>query len=608
MEEAFKRGNHKSAELKVSFMTDALKKEIRKGWNLVLPGDCYSEVPELVLNPMGVVTHLVITDTGEFVPKDRLTHDLSFPGKVSGESINSRVNKGNLEPCMFSFVFSRIIHYIVALRAKYPDSRIWIRKEDIKSAFRRLHMNARTAFRSAVRVNLDGNWYILISLRMPFGGAPCPSEFAVAADLMADTINDLLADTKWDHKKVYSDKVHAIPDPVPLDDNITYAQSRDMSVYIPLAKHGKTDVYVDDLITIGHDEDENIDRITKAPITVIDAIADNHIPHKSIPRDDLVAEEKTKAERAAEEVKVCLGWILDTRRLLVRLPDHKNIGWKSQIQEMLDSKSVGWKDLASILGRLENVAQVLVVLGHFLSNIRHLEILASEKGHNVRLNQRVREDLKLAQKFLNQANEGVSMNLLTFRKPDIFYICDASEYGLGGFSSHGRAWTYTIPEYLRNRAHINLLEYMAQIISLWIDIIEGRVMREDCILAIGDNTSAMGWLRRSNFRQKDESDTSWSVKQQLGRHLASLTLSSGICLYKQWLQGSHNQVADSLSRDNYYLSPSTHKKNCNLLSPSSFPRISGSNQFPKKSPLSFHQCCFNCQKLSYSPRHQNQAS
>ena len=71
------------------------------------------------------------------------------------------------------------------------------------------------------------------------------------------------------------------------------------------------------------------------------------------------------------------------------------------------------------------------------------------------------------------------------------------------------------------------------------------------MLAMGDNTSAMGWLRRSNFRQKDDSDVSWNVKQQLGRHFASLTLSSDICLYKQWLKGSDNQVADSLSRDSY---------------------------------------------------------
>ena len=57
----------------------------------------------------------------------------------------------------------------------------------------------------------------------------------------------------------------------------------------------------------------------------------------------------------------------------------------------------------------------------------------------------------------------------------------------------------------------------------------------------------MGWLRRSNFRQKDESDKSWIVKQQLGRHLVTLTLNADITLYKQWLKGSDNQVADSLS-------------------------------------------------------------
>ena len=272
--------------------------------------------------------------------------------------------------------------------------------------------------------------YILVSLRMPFGGSPCPSEFAIVADIMADTINDLLTDTNWDHTKIYSDKFHTIPEPVPLSDDIPYAPAREMSIHIPLEKHGKSDVYVDDLITITHDQGDNLDRITKAPITVIDAISDNHYTCGYIPRDDMVEEDKTKAEGAAEERKICLGWILDTRRLLVQLPDHKNIGWKSQIQQVLDAKSVGWKDLASILGRLENVAQVLVVLGHFLSNIRHLEILATKKGHNVRLNSKVKEDLLLAHKFLDRADQGVSMNLLTFRKPDIVYICDASEYGI----------------------------------------------------------------------------------------------------------------------------------------------------------------------------------
>lgn len=83
-----------------------------------------------------------------------------------------------------------------------------------------------------------------------------------------------------------------------------------------------------------------------------------------------------------------------------------------------------------------------------------MEILAANKKHNIKLNRRAKDDLQLAKFFLKRANTGVSMNLLTFRKPDVFCICDAAEYGLGGFASNGRAWTYQISIELRNRAHI----------------------------------------------------------------------------------------------------------------------------------------------------------
>ena len=76
--------------------------------------------------------------------------------------------------------------------------------------------------------------------------------------------------------------------------------------------------------------------------------------------------------------------------------------------------------------------------------------------HNARPNKKVNDDLKLAWKFLDRANKGVNMNLLNSMKPEIVYICDVYENDLGGFASHGKAWTYTIHIYLRNRAHINI--------------------------------------------------------------------------------------------------------------------------------------------------------
>ena len=57
----------------------------------------------------------------------------------------------------------------------------------------------------------------------------------------------------------------------------------------------------------------------------------------------MVEMEKAKAEGAAEEIKIVLGWILDTKRLLVSLPEHKYIAWTSQIDELLNQKTVSNK-------------------------------------------------------------------------------------------------------------------------------------------------------------------------------------------------------------------------------------------------------------------------
>ena len=63
-----------------------------------------------------------------------------------------------------------------------------------------------------------------------------------------------------------------------------------------------------------------------------------------------------------------------------------------------------------------------------------------------------------------------------------------------------------------------------------------KVEAENCALSKGDNTSSLGWMRRLNSGQKGELVKSGEVEQQLGRHLAYLTLKTDIILYKQWLR------------------------------------------------------------------------
>ena len=152
-----------------------------------------------------------------------------------------------------------------------------------------------------------------------------------------------------------------------------------------------------------------------------------------------------------------------------------------------------------------------------------------------------------------------------------------------------------IPPDLRGRAHINLLEFITQVVGVWIAVEEKRLHPLDCMLAMGDSTTALGWMRRANFRERDENSTDWLAKQMVARKLGEIVLSADVLLYKQWFKGKHNVVADSLSRDLYYLSPQSHQR---------FLTISTTQQIPANfriPPLPDKICCFITSVLQQMP-------
>ena len=269
------RGNHKSAKRNEDYLGKAMSKEILKGWGLILLEESALNIPGLEIAPMGVVEHLGINPLGEYVPKQRVTHDLSFPGVRSGESINSRMDRSKLEPIMIGHCMSRLLHQIVTLRRRYPGRKIWIRKEDLKSAYRRLHLRAGSALRSGIRVKLNGKWYIIISLRITFGGASGPVYFCLFSDIVCDTINDLLACNSWNEKEVCSKFAKNIPPAEEMDRNIPFGEASELSVEVPVEENGKFDVYIDDSIGIAVDINDIKSRLEVVPCTVVRAISNN---------------------------------------------------------------------------------------------------------------------------------------------------------------------------------------------------------------------------------------------------------------------------------------------------------------------------------------------
>lgn len=150
-------------------------------------------IPDIEISPMGVAERLGVAETIEYIPKKRITHDLSWPGKFSKESINSRIDQSRYKPIMFGHCLLRLIHHIIHLRKHYPTKKIFIRKEDLKSAYRLMHLNLRSAKKSVIKVKIGDDYYIVTCLRLLFGGASCPADFCLVSDIITDNINDLLA-------------------------------------------------------------------------------------------------------------------------------------------------------------------------------------------------------------------------------------------------------------------------------------------------------------------------------------------------------------------------------------------------------------------------------
>ena len=86
-----------------------------------------------------------------------------------------------------------------------------------------------------------------------------------------------------------------------------------MSISLPNEDRGKADVFVDDVISVCVDLEDNLPRLKTAPCTVIHAVAREKSENQVIPRDDMICNHKIDVEGATEEQKTCLGWLLDAK-------------------------------------------------------------------------------------------------------------------------------------------------------------------------------------------------------------------------------------------------------------------------------------------------------
>jgi hypothetical protein len=547
LQEALAFGNHKGASSNPTLLKRLVEKDVTHGYALPLPLAKISRLPGALMAPMNIMRQNTIDEQGRIVEKDRLTHDQSYKWS-SGTSVNSRVDKSKLLPCMFGATIRRVANLAVALRRKYPNLPIVASKIDFKSAYRRLHLDAATAIQTCTQ--LPEQELALIALRLTFGGSPCPNIWGCLAEPICDLANAIMEHDDWDPLSLHAPNHELVPPKKLMDDNIPFAEGKPLIVDVPVDPKGKSDLYIDDLISLAVDipGSDNVKRLERGNLLAIHATARPKHPSEPIPREEMAAENKLAAEARAEELKIILGWLFNFRGLMISLPDNKFVAWSEAILKMINEKETTALVLGQNIGRLVHLGFVLPQVYHFMSRIRELHDRSLNR-RSISINETCIKDLELMLAFLNKARDGVDMNQLVYRKPTHVYRSDSCPAGLGGYSHEGWAWRFYIPYELQGRASNNLLEHIASIITVWIDLLAGRLKPGDCSLSMTDSTTSEGWARKTNFKEDGEEPIQATIRIEVARSHALRLLENNIKDYSQWFQGKANDVADALSRD-----------------------------------------------------------
>ena len=557
LDEALQYGNHKSATLNGPMLMKMLDKEAEKGWHIPLPIYSLRRIPGVIVAPMGLVHQTSIDENNKATAKWRLTHDQSFQfGLDKIKSVNQRIPKSSLTACNYGFTLRRVVHMIVSLRGKFPDAPLLMGKLDFKSAYRRMHLHGTSSLQCVVTttgLDPDQPPIALVALRATFGGKPCPFRWSKLSEPIADLANALARCELWDPSAVRPLHHELIGNPKYADREQPLEQARKLRVDTEADEFGMTDVFLDDLITVFPAlNEDHINRGALAALLALDVVSRPLVTNgETLPRDHMLAIDKAMAEGTPSEIQIILGWEINTRRLTIALPTDKHVAWKQDIHEILHlaskNKRIRHSILETILGRLQHAAAILSEGSHFLNRIRTAEQRAKQaRSGSSRLCVETRKDLAYWISLLDRAAKGVSLNLLVYRVPDQILRTDACEHGLGGYSlTTGRAWRWEIPVEHRLKKSINFLEFLACITGIILSLHDGEGAEEDCILSLGDNTSSLGWLRKSNFAA-DEEQASHSA---LARHFALIMAGASRCHFSQWFAGKENEVADLLSRD-----------------------------------------------------------
>jgi hypothetical protein len=448
-----------------------------------------------------------------------------------------------LDECMYGHALLWFLHGIHDIRCRHPQKEIWMNKTDMDAAYCCLHTNMSAAV-TCITI-IDDIAYLLLCV--PFRASPAPTKFSSISDTAADVANDLAMDPGWNPSTLHSSFDLGSAKPTPPPTSIPFGQADPLLVTLP-PRNIITDNFINDLFQACMDIDDNDERIKHAAPLVLESLFRFKDPNDPTKRDPIINLTKHAAEGKLETSKIILGWLIDSRWFRVLLTHEKAHEWIQDTLVYIKDGKCSKATLESLIGRFNHTSVIIHMGRYFLTRLRHRlhKYSRYHKKATITLKPWDIKDLKLWTFFIKHlSTTGVSINNICLTAPSAVTYSDACEWGIGGYTTHGNAWRYILPQDLWGQASINLLEFIAAIITIHLSITkDNHSTIHPHILAFTDNSSAAGWLFHSTFNPiKDK------CHDDIARFLARLLFTHNATLHPEHIPSKDNDIADSLSRD-----------------------------------------------------------
>jgi hypothetical protein len=491
----------------------------------------------------------------------------------------------------YATAFQRHLSWIWNLRISHPTDDILQFGDDIHAAFHRMlyHPDIAIVFSFVFQE------FLCIPVGTVFGARNSPSWWCIVAEVRAH----LAACGDFSAVPYHlADRVELVLPPTLREQRLIVPAKADKCHNgVPSLQHGRLHqtMFVDDSAQaeLRHNIRASIHASEQAAYALLGRPDENR-------RTSCLSEEKWRD--IAHYLMEFLGFEVCTRTMMVRWPVPKRLALKKIIADRWMSVPcrVFPRDIASLLGTIRNAAFV-APLGNFLS-IR-LQLCLNEAvarsgrrtskrwwfTHVITVPSAVLEDVAT---IFHSLDDNPShpvwqsyIGYLVDREPTARILSDASYEGLGGWSPDLLfRWRLSRddlvhagfdmkllrhdtgePDLDARGVHINVLEFVAIIVNLWLTIVLSRrrpiPVGGNIFAVFADNTSALSWLRYASRSHRPH-------VSRLARFVSALLFASD---FQGKIQGRHlagqiNRGADALSRCRQYPTWASATAQCSLLS------------------------------------------